>query len=86
MADFDPAKEAANLSKHGISLARWVDLEIRAIVTAEPFDYGDPRYRAYGAIDGVAYCLVFTVRNGKYRPISLRRAHAKEMKRYAPEN
>ena len=25
MADFDPAKEAINLSKHGISLARWVD-------------------------------------------------------------
>ncbi|MFY9956315.1 hypothetical protein [Bradyrhizobium sp.] len=28
MADFDPAKEAINLSKHGISLARWVDLEV----------------------------------------------------------
>ena len=27
MSDFDPAKEAINLSKHGISLALWVDLE-----------------------------------------------------------
>jgi uncharacterized DUF497 family protein len=26
--DFDPAKEAINLAKHGISLARWVDLDV----------------------------------------------------------
>jgi hypothetical protein len=24
MVEFDPAKDAINLSKHGISLARWV--------------------------------------------------------------
>jgi uncharacterized DUF497 family protein len=29
---------------------------------------------------------VFTVRNEQYRPISLRRAHAKEMRRYAPKS
>jgi hypothetical protein len=27
MSEFDPAKEAINLAKHRISLARWVDLE-----------------------------------------------------------
>ena len=43
MADFDPAKEAINLSKHGVSLARWVDLEILAIVGDDRFDYGEPR-------------------------------------------
>jgi uncharacterized DUF497 family protein len=53
MADFDPAKDAINLSRHGISFARWVDMDIRAIVRAEPFDHGEPRYRAYGSIDGV---------------------------------
>jgi uncharacterized DUF497 family protein len=84
MADFDPAKESINLFKHRVSLARWVDLEVRAIVEDDRFDYGEPRFRAYGHIDGIAYCLVFTVRNERYRPISLRRAHAKEMKRYAP--
>jgi len=51
----------------------------------EPFDHGDPRYRAYGFIDGLAHCLVFTVRGERYRPISLRRAHAKEMRRYVPK-
>jgi uncharacterized DUF497 family protein len=84
MADFDPAKEAINLLKHRVSLARWVDLDIRAIVEDDRFDYGEPRFPAYGHIDGVAHCLVFTVRNERYRPISLRRAHAREMKRYAP--
>ena len=54
MADFDPAKDAINQAKHGISLARWVDMEIRAVIPAEPFDYGEPRYRAFGFIDGLA--------------------------------
>jgi uncharacterized protein len=86
MADFDPAKEAINLAKHGISLARWVDLDVFAIVRDDRFDYGEPRFRAYGFIDGMAHCLVFTIRNEQYRPISLRRAHAKEMRRYAPKS
>jgi uncharacterized DUF497 family protein len=85
MADFDPAKEAINLSKHGVSLARWVDLEVLAIVRDDRFDYGEPGYRAYGVLDGISHCLVFTIRNERYRPISLRRAHAKEMKRHAPK-
>ena len=50
------------------------------------FDYGESRYLAYGVIDDAAYCLVFTIRNGRYRPISLRQAHAKEMRRHAPES
>jgi uncharacterized DUF497 family protein len=84
MAEFDPAKEAVNLSKHGISLARWVDPKVRAIVRDDRFDYGEQRFRAYGHIEGIAHCLVFTIRDERRRPISLRRAHAKEMKRYAP--
>jgi uncharacterized DUF497 family protein len=66
--------------------SRWVDLDVFAIVRDDRFDYGEPRYHAYGGIDGVSYCLVFTVRNEQYRPISLRRAHAKEMRRYAPKS
>jgi uncharacterized protein len=86
MAGFDPSKDAINLAKHGISLARWVDLDILAVASDDRFEYGEPRYRGYGLIDGLAYCLVFTIRDGQYRPISLRRAHAKEMKRHAPKS
>jgi uncharacterized protein len=82
MSDFDPTKEALNVSKHGISLSRWGDLDIKVTFVDDRHDYGEIRYRAYGYIDGVAYCLTFTNRNESVRPISLRRAHTKEMKRY----
>jgi hypothetical protein len=85
MADFDPAKDAINRSKHGISLARWVDLDMSVTFVDGRHDYGEIRYRAYGLIEDLSYCLTFTDRDGKVRPISLRRAHAKEMKRYAPK-
>ena len=82
MSDFDPAKEAINVSKHGISLARWVELDIKVTFVDDRYDYGEIRYRTYGYIDGAAYCLTFTSRNERVRPISLRRAHTKEMRRY----
>ncbi len=82
MAEFDPAKEALNVAKHRISLARWVDLDIKVTYEDDRRDYGEVRYRAFGYIDGIAYCLVFTDRDGRVQPISLRRAHNKEMRRY----
>ena len=66
---------------------RWragVDLDIAVALVDDRYDYGEVRYRAYGFIDGVAYCLTFTNRNGQARPISLRRAHMKEMRRRVP--
>jgi uncharacterized DUF497 family protein len=53
MVDFDPAKEAINLSKHGVSLARWVDLDIAVAFVDDRYDYGEVRYRAYGHIEHV---------------------------------
>jgi hypothetical protein len=85
MADFDPAKDAINRSKHGVSLARWVDLDIKVTFVDDRHDYGEVRYRAYGFIDGAAYFLAFTSRNERVRPISLRRAHTKEMRRHVPQ-
>lgn len=82
MIEFDPAKDEANIAKHGVSLARAADLEILARVSDTRFD--EPRYRAYGLIDGVAHCLAYTIRNGAVRAISLRRAHLKEIRRYVP--
>lgn len=82
--EFDPTKEQSNLGKHRVSLSRAADLEILAVLEDDRADYGELRYRAWGLIDGEAHCLVFTVRNGVVRAISLRRAHRKEMKRYVP--
>jgi len=83
--EFDPAKDAENVRKHGISLARAGDLAGVARIEDTRFDYKEVRHRTYGFIDGLAYCLVFTIRDSNVRAISLRRALTKEMKRYAPK-
>ena len=82
--DFDPAKDAANREKHGVSLSRAVDFEILAFLEDDRKDYGEVRYRAWGLLDGQAHSLIFTERDGALRAISLRRAHKKEMDRYVP--
>jgi uncharacterized DUF497 family protein len=81
--EFDPAKDEINLIKHGVSLSRAADLEILVFIEDDRNDYAETRYRAWGLIDGKPHCLVFTDRNGALRAISLRRAHKKEMDRYA---
>ena len=84
--EFDPAKDATNIEKHGISLARASDLELLAVKQDERFEYGEMRFRAWGLLDGQAYCFAFTTRYGRVRAISLRRAHEKEMKRHAAQS
>jgi uncharacterized DUF497 family protein len=76
--EFDAAKDARNVAKHGISLARAADLEVHAVERDPRQLYGEPRFRAWGLIDGMAWCLAFTLRGGRVRAISLRRAGAKE--------
>ena len=84
--EFDPVKDAVNIAKHGVSLSRAVDLEILTYNEDDRNEYGEVRYRAWGLLEGKAHCLVFTSRNGTIRAISLRRAHRKEMDRYAPQS
>ena len=79
---FDPAKDALNIEKHGISLSRADDFELIAVFDDDRRDYGERRRRAYGLIDGLTYYLAYTIRDDRIRPISLRRAHAKEFRRH----
>ncbi|WP_420239399.1 BrnT family toxin [Telmatobacter bradus] len=46
-------------------------------------DYGEVRIRAIGFIENTLYALVFTMRGGTLRVISLRRANRKERTQYA---
>lgn len=81
--EFDPAKDAANVQKHGISLARAADFTTLDVKRDERFAYGELRYRGWGRIDGELYCLAFTWRGTRVRAISLRRAHQREYDRHA---
>ena len=79
--EFDPAKDAANIAKHGVSLARAADVEIHAVLP-DPRFTGEVRYQAFGLLDDIPHCLAFTMRGPTMRAISLRRARTKEFMRY----
>ena len=82
--EFDPAKDAQNIAKHGLSLADAAAFELASarVTIDDRFDYGETRYRAFGRVEGQGSCLVFTWEPGKIRVISFRRAREKEMRRY----
>lgn len=82
--EFDPDKDATNIAKHGLSLADagMIDLPHAVVIVDERTDYGEIRYRAFGRIEDEGFCLAFTLRGEVLRPISFRRAHEKEMRRY----
>lgn len=80
---FDPAKNAVNIAKHGLSLADFSGFDAMPLTLRDDRqDYGEVRWRAFGNIDGVACCLVYTLRGRTMRLISLRRANAKERQRH----
>ena len=84
---FDPDKDAANLSKHGVSLALAAELEwdwLLAKVDTRR-DYGEMRMVGYAPIGPRVFCLVFTDRGDERRMISLRKANTREVKNYASQ-
>lgn len=83
MFEFDPAKSAANLEKHGIDFeeaqALWSDarhLEVPAD------NRGEARWALVGRIGLRHWTVIFTRRNGRIRLISVRRARKEEAARY----
>ena len=83
--EFDPAKDAANLAKHGISLSEAAEFDFtNAVVTVDDrLDYGEVRFRAFAYSSGRGRCLVFAaIDSTTIRAISYRRARQKEMQRY----
>jgi len=84
MIEFDPAKDKANIAKHGVSLALAVriDVEKAIIVQDRRHDYGEVRLFAFGHIDGKLFALTFTDRRGTIRAISRRRADTREVQRW----
>jgi len=78
--EFDPAKSAANLVKHGIDFdvaqSIWWDprrIEVPARTTDEP------RWMVIGQIDGRCWSAVVTYRDDHVRIISVRRSREGEI-------
>jgi uncharacterized DUF497 family protein len=80
--EFDDVKDAANLAKHGVSLA------LGAVVLANPIgevvddrrDYGEHRINAFGLVEGRLFACTYTIRNDAHRIISVRRASKQEQR------
>lgn len=82
--EFDPAKDAINQAKHGgVSLAAAARFDIgTALVAYDDRAAPEDRWTAVGFIGAVLHVLVFTERNGRIRPISLRKAEKVEVRDY----
>jgi len=85
--DYDPAKNARNLHRRGLSfeLVKQFEWLTAAIEEDTREHYGERRWRATGFLNGALHVIVFTNRNGKTRVISLRKASKHEHKRYAQQ-
>ena len=82
--EFDPAKDLANLAKHGVSLilASELDWEPALVWVDERFEYGETRLIALAPKAETLYCVAYIDRGGAKRIISLRRANRREVKHY----
>jgi len=82
---FDPAKNAANILKHGVSLSEAEVLEWGMALTWPDArrDYAEARTAGIGYIGLRLFMVVFVDRGDVRRVISLRKANSREVKRYA---
>ena len=82
---YDPAKAAANVRKHGVWFAdaEGVFKDPLALVMEDPDALGEHRYMAVGLGHlGELLVVVYSERAEEYRLISARRATRKERKAY----
>jgi len=82
--EYDPDKDAINRKKHGVSLfdATCFEWDTAHIEEDARFDYGEQRFQATGYIGERLHFMVFCVRAGKNRIISLRKANKREFNDY----
>ena len=82
--EFDPAKSASNLEKHGIDFDAvqeiWQDV-MRAEIPARTAD--EPRWLVIGQIYGKHWSVVVTYLEQRIRIISARRSRTEEVALYA---
>lgn len=83
--EWDDAKSDACFAGRGFDFAYAMQVFLdpdRLVVADNRFDYGEPRYRVLGQIEGRVFLVVYTPRGEAFRLISARRANAKEVARY----
>ena len=74
--EWDPAKNAANIAKHGIDFADAIHIFEGKVLyrSTEYRDFGELRVIAVGELNGKEIAVIYTPRAEKRRIISARRA------------
>jgi uncharacterized DUF497 family protein len=82
--EWDERKRRANLAKHGIDFALARRISQAEVVEREDErrDYGERRMVAYGEVDDMVLCVIYTWRDGVRRIISARKARRDECQDY----
>lgn len=83
--EWDPAKDRANIEKHGVGFATAVLIFDGPVLSAidDRFDYGEVRINSIGTAARIAVIVVtHTDRDGRVRIISARPAKKSERLRY----
>jgi uncharacterized DUF497 family protein len=82
--EWDEAKDAENRRKHGVALAAAARLDWDAAIRNEDKrrDYGERRWTVTAPLGGRLHVCAYTLRAGRRRIISSRRANARERRIY----
>ncbi|MFZ0890154.1 MAG: BrnT family toxin [Candidatus Binataceae bacterium] len=82
--EWDAAKNAASIAKHGIDFEDAIRIFEGPVLERadQRREYGEMRTIAFGVVDGRELAVVFTMRGGRRRIISARKAHSRERKAY----
>ena len=80
--EWDPAKSEANLRKHGIDFEDAAHVLLGPHVRERSDRNNEKRWIAVGEVDDRIFTVVYTLREGRYRIRSARRARANEREKY----
>ncbi len=82
--EWNESKNRTNRQKHKVDFADAHEVlgDIHLVFEDNRQNYGEVRYIAIGKLRGRMVVLVYTIRAGKYRIISMRKANEREQKAY----
>ena len=82
--DWDETKRAQNVAKHGVDfpLARQLFWDVAIIEPDNRHDYREARLSVTAPLLGRLHVMIYVVRDGTIRIISLRKANKRERRRY----
>ena len=80
--EWNPEKRLANLAKHGLDFRDAAAVFSGPLLVKPAASEDETRFLAVGALAGREVAVIYTMRGGRYRIISMRRARDGERKAY----